>query len=77
MPIHTSHTSRISQLILEQLAVSERRVLSLTVAIGKTLSRSQTVKGNLTAMVKSELRKLLDAGAIVDVDGMYSLSATK
>jgi hypothetical protein len=70
------YTSRISQLILDQLAVGERRVLSLIVAVGK-VPRSETSKGDLTAMVKSELRRLVVAGAIVEADGLYSLSPTK
>ncbi|CAN5456311.1 hypothetical protein BH09PLA1_BH09PLA1_14740 [soil metagenome] len=66
--------SRINQLILEQLADGERRVLSLVVAIRKTLTRAEAGKGDLTAMVKSALRKLVAARAVVDVDGMYSLA---
>jgi hypothetical protein len=69
-----NYASRISQLILDQLAVGERRVLSLIVVIGKVLSRTETVEGDLTAMVKSALRTLVEARAIVDADGLYSLA---
>jgi hypothetical protein len=69
-----NYASRISQLILDQLAVGERRVLSLVVVIGKVLSRTETFEGDLTAMVKSALRTLVEAGAVVDVDGLYSLA---
>ena len=69
--------SRINQLILDQLAAGERRVLSLIVSVGNVLRRTETIKGDLAAMVKSELRRLVDAGAVVDADGMYSLSPTK
>jgi hypothetical protein len=69
--------NRISQLILEQLAGGEKRVLSLVVSICKVLRRSEAVKGNLSTTVKSALRTLVASRAIVDVDGVYSLSPTK
>ena len=71
MPISTV---RVSQMILEQLAVGEKRVLSLVVSIRKALNRSEVGKSDLSAMVKSALRSLVASRAIVDVDGMYSLS---
>ena len=69
--------SRINELILSQLAGGERRVLSLTVSVGAVLRRNGAIKGDVGAMVKSELRRLVDAGAIVDADGMYSLTPVK
>jgi len=71
MPIPAN---QIHQLILDQLALGERRVLSLVVAIGRVLSRSGGAKGDLTAMVKSALRTLVSTQMVVDVDGMYSLA---
>src|SRR5205823_5082739 len=53
-------TGRINELILEQLTGGERRLLSLTVAVGNVLRRSETVKGDLGAMVRCELRRLVD-----------------
>lgn len=68
-------TSRVTPLILDELARGERRVLSLVVAVGRVLERSDTaVKGNLTNTIKSALRALVAAKVIVDADGMYSLA---
>jgi len=61
-------------MILDQLRLGERRVLSLTVAIRGLLSGSDGSKGDLSASVKSALRRLVVSGAVVDVDGMYSLA---
>jgi len=76
MPGMPIPASQIHQLILDQLALGERRVLSLVVAIGRVLSRSGGAKGDLTAMVKSALRTLVSAQVVVDVDGLYSLAPT-
>lgn len=70
-------TNRVIPLILEELARGERRVLSLIVAVGKVLERSDAVKGNLTTTIKSALRTLVASNAIVDTDGMYSLAPRK
>ena len=66
-------TRRVSPLILEELARGERRVLSLVVAVGRELDRSEAIKGDLTATVKSALRTLVASKEVVDEDGMYSL----
>ena len=50
-------TNRVTALILSELARGERRVLSLVVAVGKVLERSDAVKGNLAATVKSSLAR--------------------
>jgi hypothetical protein len=68
---------QISSLIVEQLAAGEKRVLGLTVAVRNSLGRSEKVKGDLSEMVKSSLRKLVASQAVVQVDGMYSLSPRK
>jgi hypothetical protein len=67
-------TSRVAPLILDELARGERRLLSLVVAVGKVLERSDRLKGNLTTTIKSALRSLVASKAIVDSDGMYSLA---
>jgi hypothetical protein len=71
MAVHFSH---VSQLILEQLAIGERRVLSLIVSVSKAMNRDGGGKGNSSALVRSALSALVKARTIVEVDGMYSLS---
>lgn len=70
-------SSRISSLILEQLAHGETRVLSLVVAIRKGLDRSDAFKGDLSVSVKSALRTLVASGAVVDMHGIYALPPRK
>jgi len=70
-------TVHIDEMILAQLAGGDRRILSLVVSIRNVLNRSGSVKGDLSAMVKSALRKLVAAGQVVDVDGVYSLTSVK
>ncbi len=67
-------TKRISQLILDELAHGEMRLLVLVVAIRKGLDRSEGIKGDLSAAVKSALRKLVAAKAVTDVEGVYGLA---
>lgn len=64
---------RINQMILDQLAVSERRILSLIVAVRKSLQTSDVFKGDLTAAVESALRRLVASQRVVEVGGIYSL----
>ncbi len=70
-------TVHIDQMILTQLEGGDRRVLSLVVSIRNVLNRTGSVKGDLSSMVKSALRKLVAAGTVVDVDGVYSLTSVK
>jgi len=70
-------TVHIDEMILTQLASGDRRVLSLVVSIRNVLNRSGSVKGDLSSMVKSALRKLVAAGTVVDEDGVYSLTSVK
>jgi hypothetical protein len=63
----------IEQLILDQLANGEMRLLSLVVAIRRTQGRFQGMKGDLSATVKSGLRHLINRNVVADADGMYSL----
>ncbi len=68
---------QISSLIVGQLSVGEKRLLSLVVAIRHELGGSVKVKGDLSEIVKSSLRKLIASKAVADTDGMYSLSHPK
>ena len=68
---------QINALIIDQLAAGEKRILGLVVAIRKALGRNEMVKGDLSQIVKSALRKLIAAQAVVDVDGLYSLARSK
>jgi hypothetical protein len=68
-------TVPIEHLILTQLSRGEMRLLALVVAVRRSLGRSEAVKGDLSTIVKSSLRKLVASNAIVDVEGVYSLRA--
>jgi len=72
-----AHISHVSPLILEQLAIGERRVLSLIVSVTKAMNRDGGGKGNPSVLVRSALRALIQARTIVEVDGMYSLAEVK
>jgi hypothetical protein len=67
----------ITSIIVEQLAEGEMGVLRLVVAVRTALGRSGKIKGDLPKIVKSALRKLVASQAIIDADGMYSLSPPK
>jgi hypothetical protein len=64
----------IQSLIVEQLARGEMEVLSLVVAVRRTMLLTESPKGDLASMVKSALRTLVAAKTVVDHDGRYSLS---
>ncbi len=66
--------ARISELIIEQLARREMRVLSLTVAIRTGLGSANGIKGDLGTTVKSALRNLVASKAVVDNEGTYALA---
>ena len=66
-------TVPIDHLILNQLARGEMRLLALVVAVRKSLGRTEAVKGDLSTIVKSSLRKLVASNAVVDVEGVFSL----
>ena len=68
---------RLQSVIVEHLAGGEMRVLSLVVAVRRTLGRSEKLKGDLGAMVKSALKTLVASKTVVDDDGMYSLASSK
>jgi hypothetical protein len=52
-------------------------VLSLVVAVRRTLGRSEKLKGDLSQMINSALRKLVASKTVVDDGGRYSLSRRK
>jgi hypothetical protein len=66
--------SRLTQLILDQLARREMRLLALIVAVRREVGRSEVIKGDLAESVKATLRQLVVSRAIVDVEGTYALS---
>ena len=70
-------TTRIGQLILQQLKGGEKRILALVVSVRRALNDSEGVKGDLMEQVKSALGKLVASEEVVDFDGWYSLKLSK
>jgi hypothetical protein len=66
---------QLSALIVEELAAGEKGVLSLVVAIRKTLGPSRVTKSDVSKRVDSALRKLVASKVVVDQDGRYSLAS--
>jgi len=64
---------QIQSLIVEHLNHREMEVLSLIVAVRRTLSDAEHPKGDLAAMVKSALRTLVASKTVVEHDGRFSL----
>jgi hypothetical protein len=64
----------LSQLILDQLAGGEMRLLVLVVGIRKSLGGA-VLKGDLSARVESALRTLVSSKKVVNEGGVYSLWA--
>jgi hypothetical protein len=64
----------ISQLIIDQLGTGEMRILSLVVALRKTMGRTMCIKGDLSSIVKVALRKLVATKVVLDSEGTYSLN---
>jgi hypothetical protein len=62
----------ISSLILDHLAGGEMGLLRLIVAVRRNVGPFE--KGNLAEIVKCALNKLVASQAVLDVDGLYSLS---
>lgn len=65
---------RIEQLILDELTGGEMRVLALTVAVRRAIHRTRVFKGDLSATVRTTLRKLVASRQVVETDGVYSIS---
>jgi hypothetical protein len=66
-------TTPIHQLVLNQLATGEKRLLVLVVSVRKALGPSESIKGDLSVMVKAALRKLVASKVVIDEEGVYSL----
>lgn len=69
--------THIGSSILQQLKGGEKEILALVVSVRRSLDKSEVVKGDLTAMVKSALRQLVASEQVVDFDGRYSLNLSK
>ena len=67
----------INQLIIDQLARGEMRMLVLVVALRKTLGASAHIKGDLSSIVVVALRKLIASKVVVDNEGTYTLNRLK
>ncbi len=67
-------TTPIHQLVLNQLSTGEKRLLVLVVAVRKALGPSESIKGDLSVMVKAALRKLVASKVVLDEEGVYSLA---
>lgn len=65
---------QLSEMIIDILTAGERRELSMVVAIRRRLNLAGTMKGDLTSMTKSGLRKLVASGMVLERDGVYTLS---
>jgi hypothetical protein len=63
--------------VVDQLTGGEKRLLSLVVAVRRTLGQSEKVKGDLSDIVKTALRGLVASETVVHVDGVYVLSPLK
>ena len=72
MPRMRTPSDTLSQLILNQLAGGEMRLLVLVVGIRKRLGGS-VIKGDLSARVQSALRALVASKSVINEDGVYSL----
>jgi hypothetical protein len=64
----------INQLIIDQLAHGELRMLALVVALRKTLGKSAYLKRDLSSVVVIALRKLVATKVVRDSEGTYSLN---
>jgi hypothetical protein len=64
----------ISDLIVDQLALGEMRILFLVVALRKTLGQSAYIKGDLSSVVGVALRKLVASKVVIEHEGTYSLN---
>lgn len=70
-------STQITSLIIRELASGEKGALSLVVAVRRMLGRSENIKGDLSHTVKCALRQLVASEAVVDMDGLFSLSPPK
>ena len=70
-------TVPLSNQILTQLKAGEKRILSLVVAVRRSMDRSEGLKGDLTEQVRSSLGKLVACEMVVESDGLYSIKRAK
>lgn len=64
---------RIPEIILAELRVAERRLLALTVAVRKQLGGQHHATGDLSATVRSCLRRLVATRQVLEADGVFTL----
>ena len=69
--------TRVGSAILQELKGGEKGVLALVVSVGKALSDSGGVKGDLMQQVKAALSQLVACKEVVEFDGWYSLRLSK
>jgi hypothetical protein len=62
--------TQIRLVIVDQLAGGEKGLLRLVVGVRTALGRSEQIKGDLSEIVKSALRKMVASAVVVDVEGM-------
>lgn len=64
---------RVTNLVLQRLASGETRLLSLIVGLRRSLETTELFQGDLPAITKAVLRRLVAEGEVFDLDGVYSL----
>jgi len=67
----------ITRIVVDRLAVSETRLLNLTVAVRTRLDQQGGYRGDLSKAIQLVLRQLIKAKKVVDADGSYSLSKAR
>ena len=71
--MHTSNM--IADLVLERLGIGDASHLILIVSVRKAL-KSTPFKGDLSDAITYALRRLVGAGTVAHVEGIYSLCST-
>jgi hypothetical protein len=64
---------RVTNLVLQRLSSGETRLLSLIVGLRRSLEQTELFHGDLPAITKAVLRRLVADGEVFDLDGVYSL----
>jgi hypothetical protein len=67
-------TTPISRIILDLLAERESRLLTLVVAVRRSIGPFEYIKGDLSQIVRASVQKLVANGQVTEGDGMYSLT---
>ena len=68
-------TTPLHQIVLNQLATGEKRLLTLVVSVRKEMGPAGNIKGDLSVMVKAALRKLVASKVVLDEEGVYLAGA--